>query len=119
MIGKVWQKEQEAVHEERRLEEMKKEIQEERKLQELQMQAAEAGHIDKVERLEFMYKVGLCGVCGFACEGCFCGGRVRVAFAGSPVGAGCFCGFSSRGGSGLESRPVSTGRGSRLVSTLE
>ena len=31
---------------------------EERKLQELQMQAAEAGHIDKVERLEFMYKGG-------------------------------------------------------------
>jgi len=40
------------------MEEMRKEIAEERKLQELQMQAAEAGHIDKVERLEFMYKGG-------------------------------------------------------------
>lgn len=58
MIAEVWQREQEAAHEARRLEEMKKEIAEERKLQELQMQAAEAGHIDKVERLEFMYKGG-------------------------------------------------------------
>jgi len=40
------------------MEEMAKEVAEERKLQDLQMQAAEAGHIDKVERLEFMYKVG-------------------------------------------------------------
>mmetsp|Transcript_9837 Transcript_9837/g.40314 ORF Transcript_9837/g.40314 Transcript_9837/m.40314 type:complete len:211 (-) Transcript_9837:48-680(-) len=58
MQAEVWKREQEKAHEERRLEEMRKEIAEERKLQELQMQAAEAGHIDKVERLEFMYKGG-------------------------------------------------------------
>ena len=58
MQAEVWKREQEKAHEERRMEEMRKEIAEERKLQELQMQAAEAGHIDKVERLEFMYKGG-------------------------------------------------------------
>lgn len=58
MIAEVWQREQNKMHEEKRLEEMRKEIAEERKLQELQMQAAEAGHIDKVERLEFMYRGG-------------------------------------------------------------
>eukprot|EP00227_Mantoniella_beaufortii_P011626 CAMPEP_0197576320 /NCGR_PEP_ID=MMETSP1326-20131121/1384_1 /TAXON_ID=1155430 /ORGANISM="Genus nov. species nov., Strain RCC2288" /LENGTH=202 /DNA_ID=CAMNT_0043139215 /DNA_START=135 /DNA_END=740 /DNA_ORIENTATION=+ len=56
--SEVWRREQEKEHEARRVEEMKKEIAEERKLQELQMQAAEAGHLDKVERLEFMYKGG-------------------------------------------------------------
>ena len=58
MQAEVWKREQMKEHEEKRMEEMKKEIAEERKLQELQMQAAEAGHIDKVERLEFMYKGG-------------------------------------------------------------
>ena len=57
-IARVWALEQEKKHEERKMEEMAKEVAEERKLQDLQMQAAEAGHIDKVERLEFMYKVG-------------------------------------------------------------
>ena len=58
MQAEVWKREQEKAHEERKLEEFRKEVAEERKLQELQMQAAEAGHIDKVERLEFMYKGG-------------------------------------------------------------
>ena len=58
MQAEVWKREQEKAYEDRKLEEMRKEIAEERKLQELQMQAAEAGHIDKVERLEFMYKGG-------------------------------------------------------------
>ena len=58
MQAEVWKREQEKAYEDRKLEEMWKEIAEERKLQELQMQAAEAGHIDKVERLEFMYKGG-------------------------------------------------------------
>ena len=58
MQAEVWKREQMKEHEEKRMEEMKKEIAEERKLQELQMQAAEAGLIVKVERLEFMYKGG-------------------------------------------------------------
>ena len=58
MQAEVWKREQEKAHEERKLEEMKKEIAEERKMQELTDQAAEAGHVQKVERLEFMYKGG-------------------------------------------------------------
>ena len=58
MQAEVWKREQEKAHEERKLEEMKKEIAEERKMQELTDQAAQAGHVQKVERLEFMYKGG-------------------------------------------------------------
>ena len=58
MQAEVWKREQEKAHEERKVEEMKKEIAEERKMQELTDQAAEAGHVQKVERLEFMYKGG-------------------------------------------------------------
>ena len=44
MIEEVWKREQQAEHEKRKLEEMKKEIQEERKLAELQQDAVDAGH---------------------------------------------------------------------------
>ena len=58
MQAEVWKREQEKAHEARKVEEMKREIAEERKMQELTDQAAEAGHVQKVERLEFMYKGG-------------------------------------------------------------
>ena len=58
MQAEVWKREQEKEHEARKVEEMKREIAEERKMQELTDQAAEAGHVQKVERLEFMYKGG-------------------------------------------------------------
>ena len=58
MQAEVWKREQEKAHEERKLEEMRKEIAEERKMRELTDQAVEAGHVQKVERLEFMYKGG-------------------------------------------------------------
>ena len=50
MIEEVWKREQQAEHEKRKLEEMKKEIQEERKLAELQQDAVDAGHSKKSER---------------------------------------------------------------------
>ncbi len=58
MQAEVWKREQEKAHEARKVEEMKREIAEERKMQELTDQAAEAGHVQKLERLEFMYKGG-------------------------------------------------------------
>ena len=58
MQAEVWKREQEKAVEARKLEEMKKEIAEERRAQELTDQAAEAGHVTKQERLEFMYKGG-------------------------------------------------------------
>ena len=58
MQAEVWKREQEKAYEARKVEEMKREIAEERKMQELTDQAAEAGHVQKVERLEFMYKGG-------------------------------------------------------------
>ena len=59
MIEEVWKREQQAEHEKRKLEEMKKEIQEERKLAELQQDAIDAGHSKKSERLDWMYKGSL------------------------------------------------------------
>ena len=59
MIEEVWKREQQAEHEKRKLEEMKKEIQEERKLAELQQDAVDAGHSKKSERLDWMYKGSL------------------------------------------------------------
>ena len=59
MIEEVWKREQQAEHEKRKLEEMKKEIQEERKLAELQQDAVDAGHLKKSERLDWMYKGSL------------------------------------------------------------
>jgi len=57
VVEDVWKREQQAELEKRRLEEMKKEIEEERKQNEIKREAIAAGHvIEKVERLEFMYK---------------------------------------------------------------
>jgi hypothetical protein len=58
MQAEVWKREQEKAHEDKKMEEMKKEIAEERKMQEFTEQAAAAGHFEKIERLEFMYKGG-------------------------------------------------------------
>ena len=54
----VWKREQQAEHEKRRLEEMKKEIEDERKQAEMKAEAVASGHVMKPtqERLEFMYK---------------------------------------------------------------
>ena len=57
VVEDVWKREQQAEHEKRRLEEMKREIEDERKQNELKQEAIAAGHVvEKVERLEFMYK---------------------------------------------------------------
>jgi hypothetical protein len=58
-IEEVWKREQQAEHEKRKLEEMKKEILEERKLSELRQDAIDAGHSKKSERLDWMYKGSL------------------------------------------------------------
>jgi hypothetical protein len=54
----VWKRQQQAEHEKRRTEEMRKEIEEERKQAELRAEAIASGHVSKPtqERLEFMYK---------------------------------------------------------------
>mmetsp|Transcript_35609 Transcript_35609/g.100801 ORF Transcript_35609/g.100801 Transcript_35609/m.100801 type:complete len:384 (+) Transcript_35609:175-1326(+) len=51
----VWKKEQEYAAEQKKLKELQKQIQEERKAEELREVAAEAGHVEKVERLDWMY----------------------------------------------------------------
>eukprot|EP00191_Tetraselmis_sp_GSL018_P009730 CAMPEP_0177609484 /NCGR_PEP_ID=MMETSP0419_2-20121207/19119_1 /TAXON_ID=582737 /ORGANISM="Tetraselmis sp., Strain GSL018" /LENGTH=437 /DNA_ID=CAMNT_0019104423 /DNA_START=97 /DNA_END=1412 /DNA_ORIENTATION=+ len=51
----VWKREQEYAKEQKKLQELKKQIEDERKREELQEVAAAGGHVQKTERLDWMY----------------------------------------------------------------
>lgn len=57
----VWKKEQEKEKEERKLEELRKQIQEERDRDALLQQAEQGGHLERTARLDWMYMGGMQG----------------------------------------------------------